>query len=363
MQNTQKNTKKRDITPEETLSLSDCSDTPLRLTLICNQCKKKASYEFEYATVSPERPGEDDDWDGIVLSRIVECEKCGAVDDYRIDALSYGRLIGELLQLTDKDSRSDVVQPKEGGRLIIGVSTLWDGTVVRRPSKALAHLLEIAQRDPENGEAWRRLGNLQSRLCKFSEAEASWRKGLEVDPNEIECACCLAENYAEQDRWQEAVTYLRIGLNVIPKTKDLHNDTRLNLVNCLLRLVSDSLQITDERLALAVAWLEGETLKKEPVLTMSSIDLRKVSDWHALAEFLVFQDVFSVDFTSEIPDDDIPTILERYLSDRNGEASGHSTDFLSRLPLTTPVVRQSPRVGRNTPCPCGSGKKFKKCCG
>lgn len=26
-----------------------------------------------------------------------------------------------------------------------------------------------------------------------------------------------------------------------------------------------------------------------------------------------------------------------------------------------PIVRQSPRVGRNDPCPCGSGKKFKKC--
>jgi hypothetical protein len=27
------------------------------------------------------------------------------------------------------------------------------------------------------------------------------------------------------------------------------------------------------------------------------------------------------------------------------------------------VRRQDPRVGRNDPCPCGSGKKFKKCCG
>jgi hypothetical protein len=25
--------------------------------------------------------------------------------------------------------------------------------------------------------------------------------------------------------------------------------------------------------------------------------------------------------------------------------------------------REDPRVGRNDPCPCGSGKKFKKCCG
>jgi preprotein translocase subunit SecA len=28
-----------------------------------------------------------------------------------------------------------------------------------------------------------------------------------------------------------------------------------------------------------------------------------------------------------------------------------------------PVVRKTPKVGRNDPCPCGSGKKYKKCCG
>ena len=28
-----------------------------------------------------------------------------------------------------------------------------------------------------------------------------------------------------------------------------------------------------------------------------------------------------------------------------------------------PVVREEAKVGRNDPCPCGSGKKYKKCCG
>ncbi|MEW5771922.1 MAG: YchJ family protein [Thermodesulfobacteriota bacterium] len=28
-----------------------------------------------------------------------------------------------------------------------------------------------------------------------------------------------------------------------------------------------------------------------------------------------------------------------------------------------PVVRETPKIGRNEPCPCGSGKKYKKCCG
>jgi hypothetical protein len=30
---------------------------------------------------------------------------------------------------------------------------------------------------------------------------------------------------------------------------------------------------------------------------------------------------------------------------------------------TRPIRREAPKVGRNDPCPCGSGKKFKKCCG
>ena len=28
-----------------------------------------------------------------------------------------------------------------------------------------------------------------------------------------------------------------------------------------------------------------------------------------------------------------------------------------------PWHREEPKVGRNDPCPCGSGKKYKKCCG
>jgi uncharacterized protein len=28
-----------------------------------------------------------------------------------------------------------------------------------------------------------------------------------------------------------------------------------------------------------------------------------------------------------------------------------------------PYIRPEPKVGRNDPCPCGSGRKFKKCCG
>lgn len=38
--------------------------------------------------------------------------------------------------------------------------------------------------------------------------------------------------------------------------------------------------------------------------------------------------------------------------------------FVSGEPVTAkPFVRESPKVGRNDPCPCGSGRKYKRCCG
>ena len=35
----------------------------------------------------------------------------------------------------------------------------------------------------------------------------------------------------------------------------------------------------------------------------------------------------------------------------------------ANIPKVETVVHEGPRIGRNDPCPCGSGKKYKKCCG
>ena len=44
-----------------------------------------------------------------------------------------------------------------------------------------------------------------------------------------------------------------------------------------------------------------------------------------------------------------------------GAAGGRSAEEV-KLPKVT-IRREGPKVGRNDPCPCGSGKKYKKCCG
>ena len=35
----------------------------------------------------------------------------------------------------------------------------------------------------------------------------------------------------------------------------------------------------------------------------------------------------------------------------------------SCCPPKAPIMRDTPKVGRNDPCICGNGRKFKKCCG
>ena len=43
-------------------------------------------------------------------------------------------------------------------------------------------------------------------------------------------------------------------------------------------------------------------------------------------------------------------------------ASKDGQDTFAEL-LAPMAMRSAPRVGRNDPCPCGSGAKFKRCCG
>jgi hypothetical protein len=244
-----------------------------------------------------------------------------------------------------------------GSRVIFGVSKLWDGTVARRPSHVLQHLSRLTDRHPENGEAWRRLGNAQERFGQAQEAEISWRKALEIDPNELESVYSLARALGARDQWPEAFGFLRKGIELLPSAQGIDPDYRLELSRALVELLDWTLEITDEPIALMASWSSG-AVNEQPVVTVSSVDLRKVERWHRLAELLVSEEIISAGLTSELPEEE-PTILQRRLAGDWTEPPAVVTESPSRAP----VVRRKGRVGRNAPCPCGSGKKYKRCCG
>jgi preprotein translocase subunit SecA len=53
--------------------------------------------------------------------------------------------------------------------------------------------------------------------------------------------------------------------------------------------------------------------------------------------------------------------FDNFKGGQGGPAAGQQESEAPQI--ATPVVREAPKVGRNDPCPCGSGKKYKKCCG
>lgn len=90
------------------------------------------------------------------------------------------------------------------------------------------------------------------------------------------------------------------------------------------------------------------------------------NEWHAF-EIL--------NTTAGGPEDSKGTVEFKVVYSENGAKQEHheistfekhegNWYFVSGTPAPPKqVVRATPKVGRNDPCPCGSGKKYKKCCG
>ncbi len=56
--------------------------------------------------------------------------------------------------------------------------------------------------------------------------------------------------------------------------------------------------------------------------------------------------------------------IHAYWKEKRGDqpSGTFNAGYQQRPQAPDPIVRGGPKIGRNEPCPCGSGKKFKKCC-
>ena len=56
------------------------------------------------------------------------------------------------------------------------------------------------------------------------------------------------------------------------------------------------------------------------------------------------------------------TVVGEWEKDEEMEHAAKAHDKALRQRPGVPYRKNSKKVGRNSPCPCGSGKKYKKCC-
>lgn len=101
-------------------------------------------------------------------------------------------------------------------------------------------------------------------------------------------------------------------------------------------------------------------------------DSDATAKWAANAEWLGLS-VVSHEINQDDSDEAIVQFIARYRE--NGTPRSHQEQSLfkrvdgqwyyveGRMFAPPTVKRDGVKVGRNDPCPCGSGKKYKKCCG
>jgi hypothetical protein len=110
-----------------------------------------------------------------------------------------------------------------------------------------------------------------------------------------------------------------------------------------------------------------EGMEMPPGMDVKKIkELMESPQGKVMADFVVFCGEKGVDLSGgNFNDPKIARLQKEWMSTPRAAFDGKKpSDMLSpTLDKVETIRRQNPRVGRNDPCPCGSGKKYKKCCG
>ena len=103
-----------------------------------------------------------------------------------------------------------------------------------------------------------------------------------------------------------------------------------------------------------------------------SFDADSARQWAESAEWKSLE-IVAVERGGEDDEDGVVEFIARYVVDEEVmehheratfKKSGKRWEFIDgRVIGRDPYRREEVKVGRNDPCHCGSGKKFKKCCG
>ncbi len=109
--------------------------------------------------------------------------------------------------------------------------------------------------------------------------------------------------------------------------------------------------------------LSDPRLQWKESLAVTIADLQIKEAIPVLEKMLKEEDIWKADIRESIKQ--LKTGIDPYNSkpycQERGSWEDHYRDFESRFSPEDPVLA-NPKVGRNDPCFCGSGKKYKKCC-
>jgi preprotein translocase subunit SecA len=235
-----------------------------------------------------------------------------------------------------------------------GVSLRED--ILEKVQAILADMLATYLSDNSSPQEWDIPGFLNAVKLKFG-LEINIAKIQELDKNAIkeELSKILLGAYQERERsiGGELLRHMErmVSLQVIDtKWKD-HLYAMDNLREGIgLRAYGQRDPLIEykreafEMFAEMIAGIEEEIV--ETVFKLQPVSPKK------------FRGVFS-----ELAQEFVHPEIQRFEKPREEPTAMRDPRFGPPLSVTPPPAKPHPQVGRNDPCPCGSGKKYKRCCG
>jgi len=326
----------RSLPAKRLTNVDEMREVGVPMELRCGACQRTAPYQIGRVFLDPEQmaadtPGGLDDAFGF--SGYIHCRFCGAGGPWHLTPSSMLLLTAMLAEAS--------FNPKQA-RLHLAKLTLFDGTVSRWTTQGEAHLTGLIEKAPNDYFLWNRLGNLYKAVDVPELALGAFAEALKRNEHDVEGMHSVAQIHADLGQTEKAVEWYHRFLLNAKHASDYTAQTILrNLVQHALEELFDLHLKSDGKFPVfpPVTSKPGDD-RKEVVIHLQEFDLSKQESWDRLVDMWVG---------------------DRAPRTRPAPApKAHSRPAVA-LPYR-PIVSSTSRVGRNDPCPCGSGKKFKACC-
>ena len=318
----------------------DILDKPLSLfSLRCTECGH--TYHYELRNIYMDKKGRP------IIRDIIQCKGCGSIETYEMTMHTHLGITAELMRLM-------ALKETEGEETIESIDTplqlrerIFEIRVLNRKVKSTSeayHLLKgEIERHPRDANLQRRMGNVLRKGGRPDLALPYYFEAIRLNPDETESYYGIVDSLIDQERYREAIPYLERFIPLCRESK-MDEGLRRDMFSALLEQVGIIQKETGHKAELfPPAKPDDLSEAKEPVtINIRSFDPSDPEgfEWlyHAFRHGRVPKGAMKPDLTLE--------------ASRPQE--------VVRQP---PVLRSGRKIGRNDPCPCGSGKKYKKCCG
>ena len=339
-------------------TIADYPKFEQEVALACRACGKKGKYEVGRIFVDPELIGKPNDpaepiEEAFYFSAVFHCKHCGGDGPWEFPPETKTQLLAFLVVgVHDRTQR----------QIQLGRIQLFDGTIARTGAQAEAYLKQMIQINPEDAFLWGRLGNFYDNDGDIERARKAYEKAVELDPGEIESNYTLG-CYRMKDGDEDGAAECFNRVARYARTAPRRNAELLEgIVRDSLERLFDLHQASEGTIHFPPKFdLPPPSSESGPnVISLIEMDLSTPEAWEILT---------SICLTGKVPEP-----IRQRESRRLGLAADparKTTWTLSARDRTAVIpadrvgsrAESKPRVGRNEPCPCGSGKKYKRCCG